>query len=91
MLTDHSRPPVTDSAEIGRLAGPDPRAAWQDCREPVLAVLSRIDLGAAVTTPVGPGTGSVLLRMVVIEPLVHAWDLATATGRPGTLDRTSCR
>lgn len=86
MLTGQARPPVTDPTELGRLAGPDPRAAWQDYRDAVLAVLSGIDPGAAVTTPGGPSTASAVLSMVVIEPLVHAWDLAIATGQPGTLD-----
>lgn len=86
MLTDHPQPPITDLTELGQLAGPDLRAAWQDSRKAVLAVLTGIDPDAAVTTPGGPSTGSAVLSMVVIEPVVHAWDLATATDQPGTLD-----
>jgi uncharacterized protein (TIGR03086 family) len=36
--------------------------------------------------PIGPVPGSTLIRIRAIDGLVHAWDLARATGQPTDLD-----
>ncbi len=87
MLTGRARPPVTDVAALALLAGPDPVQRWHSCRADTSAVLAGIDPGTAVTTPAGPSTASAVLGIAVIEPLVHAWDLATATGQQVGLDQ----
>jgi uncharacterized protein (TIGR03086 family) len=86
MLIGHPRPPVADDAALARLAGPHPVQSWRTCRADVTAVLTGVDAAATVTTPGGPSTAAAVLAMAVIEPLVHAWDLATAVGRPVHLD-----
>lgn len=83
MLNGLGTTPIIDAAE---LAVPDPHARWKRSRAETVAVLSGVDLAAAVHTPGGPSTGSAVLGMVVIEPLVHAWDLATSTGQAVELD-----
>jgi uncharacterized protein (TIGR03086 family) len=47
--------------------------------------------GAAVATPLGPRTVEQLLGIALVEPVVHTWDLATATGGPADLDPDAVR
>lgn len=71
-------PPATDPAAI---AGPDPRAAWHGCRAQLAAILDGLDPAAAVSGVPGVATIDEGLARAVIEPLVHGWDLAMATGQ----------
>ncbi len=89
MLTGHARPPVGDPGVLHRLAEPHPSARWRHTCDHATAVLAGVDPDAAVVTPAGPSTAAAVLSIAVIEPLVHAWDLATAAGQSVTLDRTA--
>ncbi|WP_448609576.1 hypothetical protein [Geodermatophilus sp. URMC 60] len=42
-------------------------------------------------TPLGPRTLGGLLGIALVEPVVHTWDLATATGQPADLDPDAVR
>lgn len=68
-------------SDPGRLAGDDPVSAWQAA---VMATQKRLDsaaLAASVSTPAGEVVlGEFLGHRVSLELLVHAWDLARATG-----------
>lgn len=66
--------PTGESSALSRLAGQ------------VLAALPGLDPDAVVATPRGPLPAEQLMGMALIEPVVHGWDLAVATGQPGTLD-----
>lgn len=84
MLTRQGlKPPVTD---LDLLAGPDPAANWRRSRQDTVAALANVDLDVAVTTPLGIRTVGDVLATVVIEPLVHAWDLAVVSGQQVQLD-----
>lgn len=76
--------PVDDP---GRLAWPDPVAAWLRARAACAAALTP----EALATPIRfGGFGELPLRDLldtyVLELLVHAWDLARAAGLPVRLD-----
>jgi uncharacterized protein (TIGR03086 family) len=78
--------PVADPAALGELAGRDPAASWRTCREETVAALEATDSETTVPTPAGPASVAQVLTIAVVEPLVHAWDLATAVGREVRLD-----
>lgn len=86
MLTGHLGPPIGDPSELGRLAAPEPRARWRHTSDGTSVVVRGIDPDAVVTTPAGASTAAAVLGIAVIEPLVHAWDLAIAADQPVTLD-----
>jgi uncharacterized protein (TIGR03086 family) len=77
------RPPHGDP---GTLAGTAPAAAWQAAHRDIEQVLATVNPTAQVATPMGPRTVADILSLAVIEPLVHAWDLARATGHAVRLD-----
>lgn len=68
------------------VAGQDPAAALQAAAAQVRSTLTTLDPLRVVETPRGPLPVEQLLAMALIEPVVHGWDLAVATGQPGTLD-----
>jgi uncharacterized protein (TIGR03086 family) len=84
-------------APVGRLsalmdgqrdaAGEDPRAAVTEAAAAVRAALAEPGaLERTVHHLIGDVPGSRLLQMRITENVVHAWDLATATGRPAAID-----
>lgn len=78
--------PTGDSSALSRLAGRDPADALRAAAGQVLAALPGLEPVAVIATPRGPLPAEQLLGMALIEPVVHGWDLAVATGQPGTLD-----
>lgn len=78
--------PTTDPAQLAALAEPDPVAAWLRTRTAVEAGLADLDPSTALDTPLGVRTGADILALAIIEPLAHAWDLATATGQDVRFD-----
>ena len=79
-------PPVTDPAALECLAGSDPAAAWYGACQHITRALAGIAPDTSVASPLGPQTVDRLLGIALIEPVVHAWDLATATGQAADLD-----
>ena len=88
---DGPRPPVTDPRELAALAGPDPAGSWRRAHEGTTATLAGVSPAASVATPLGPRTVEQLLGLALVEPVVHSWDLATATGQPADLDPEAVR
>lgn len=67
--------------------GRDPKATFATSLEQARAALAQPGLmERTVTTPLGESPGSVLLDMRVAELVVHAWDLARATGQSTDID-----
>ena len=66
---------------------PDPLVAWEDAADEALTACAEPEaLGRTVTGTGGPVTGAVLLEQRTAELVVHAWDLARATGADEHLD-----
>jgi uncharacterized protein (TIGR03086 family) len=80
------KPPVTDVTDLDLLAGSDPAVNWRRSRQDTVAALANVDLDVAVTTTLDIHTVGDVLATVVIEPLVHAWDLAVVSGQQVQLD-----
>lgn len=79
-------PPTSDVPALAALAGPDPASALRGATTEVRATLARLDPAVMAETPRGPLPVEQLLSMAVVEPFVHGWDLAVATGQHVTLD-----
>jgi uncharacterized protein (TIGR03086 family) len=78
--------PRLPHGDPGALAGTALAAAWQAAHRAIEQVLVTVNPAAQVVTPMGPRTVTDVLNLAVIEPLVHAWDLARATGHAIRLD-----
>jgi uncharacterized protein (TIGR03086 family) len=69
-------------ADPDRLAGDNPAGAWASAIAQVDTRLDTAALGTVVATPTGEAQlGEFLDQRVSMELLVHAWDLARATGQ----------
>jgi uncharacterized protein (TIGR03086 family) len=64
----------------------EPVAAWAAAARRVREVLAAVDPAAVVPSPLGEVPVAQVLDVVVVEPLVHAWDLARAGGLEVALD-----
>lgn len=84
MLRGHGRRPVEDDTAAG--TGPELVAMWHAAVRELTQMLADLDLDTVVPTPTRPRTVDELLTIGVIEPLIHAWDLAATTDRSITLD-----
>jgi uncharacterized protein (TIGR03086 family) len=72
-------------------AAPEPppatREAWEDTEAAVRTAIADPTLAEReFAGPAGQLTGSELLDMSLVEPLVHGWDLATAIGADAAID-----
>lgn len=72
-----------DGRDAGDLVGDDPVAAWAAA---VQVIASGLDTPGAlereIPMPFGPTPGTIVFEILKFDTLVHAWDLATATGQP---------
>ncbi|TYK42895.1 TIGR03086 family metal-binding protein [Actinomadura decatromicini] len=75
------------NADPARFAADDVLSSWRTARKECTAALTPAALSRPV--PLG-GLGDLplgdFLEGYILEPLVHAWDLAEATGQPSRLD-----
>jgi uncharacterized protein (TIGR03086 family) len=71
---------------LDQCAGTDPGAAAQSAADSIASLAELFDAGRVVCTPRGKMPLPQLWTVAVIEPVVHAWDLATATGQRVVLD-----
>jgi uncharacterized protein (TIGR03086 family) len=70
----------------GSAAGDDPLAAWRVARAGMMEALDPAALVRLVPGPWGPMPLGEILERSAMEFLVHAWDLAHATGQAAVLD-----
>lgn len=71
----------------GDLLGDDPAGAWERARDEELAAVGQLDsLDKKVHVSWGQIPASEYLSQVLLDHLVHGWDLARATGGDETLD-----
>ncbi|MFI6210329.1 TIGR03086 family metal-binding protein [Streptomyces sp. NPDC051041] len=77
------REPLRDPVEavVGQ-----PVTAWSATCRSMLDLLTTVDPNSCVASHHGEVTGEWVLTTAVIEPLVHAWDLAQAAGFETVLD-----
>ena len=76
---------VADTPRPDRSAdhlGDDPLAAFRDSVARLSGTFAKHDvLSGTYATPIGEGPGALLVRMRLSELVVHAWDIAKATGQ----------
>jgi uncharacterized protein (TIGR03086 family) len=85
-LDTEPRLPETDPGALAALAGDDPARTLRHAVQPLLRRVADLGPGATVTTPQGTLPVDAFLAVAMVEPAVHAWDLATATGQSLDLD-----
>lgn len=72
--------PPAEQAEAD-VAGADPVSSWNDCRDALLVALDQPGaLQNEFDGPVGRMTLDAAMGFFFADPLLHAWDVATATG-----------
>lgn len=76
----------SDADDPGSAAGDDPLAAWRVARADMMAALDQEALARLVPGPWGQMPLGEILERSGMEFLVHAWDLAQATGQAAVLD-----
>ena len=76
----------TGADGLARLAGDDPAATWRRAHQETVTALTRVDDDDVRATPLGDAPVFQLLATAVIEPLLHAWDLATSVGATADLE-----
>jgi uncharacterized protein (TIGR03086 family) len=76
----------SDADDPGSAAGDDPLAAWRVARADMMAALDQVALARLVPGPWGQMPLGEFLERSGMEFLVHAWDLAQATGQAAVLD-----
>ena len=82
-------PEINLQTEAG--PGDDPRAAWADTRDELLAALdTQGALQREADTPFGHMTVDRFVGILAIDPLTHTWDIATAVGIDPALDEDLC-
>ena len=77
---------ITDPGVLAQLAGRHPAAALDAIAAAVVADIADLDPTAVVLTPRGHLTVEQAMTIALIEPVIHAWDLGQALGRPVPLD-----
>lgn len=70
----------------GDLLGDDPLGAWDAAAEEAVAAADGVDLAATVHLSFGDVPAREYLHQLAADHLVHAWDLARATGQDESLD-----
>jgi uncharacterized protein (TIGR03086 family) len=78
--------PLADPLQAMTAADGQPAAAWLTTEQDMRNLLDTVDTASKVPTPQGQASIEAVLTTAVIEPLVHAWDLAQAAGVAVTLD-----
>jgi uncharacterized protein (TIGR03086 family) len=86
-------PPLLGGASVadvgttldGDLLGDDPVAAWHDSVMPALDAIGATPLDSIVHLSFGDFPAEEYLWQLTADALVHAWDLARATGQDETL------
>jgi uncharacterized protein (TIGR03086 family) len=69
------------------ITGADPHATWAELRDGVLEALDHQGvLQRVVPSPFGPMPLDTLIGTLLVDTLVHSWDLARATGADERLD-----
>jgi uncharacterized protein (TIGR03086 family) len=80
-------PTLNPYGQPGELVGDDPRAAWDRCRDSVLATLDGPGvLDRVVQTFRAQESVDSFIGWNVVDTLAHTWDLAGATGGDDRLD-----
>lgn len=83
LFRGESPPAVSAPAVYGRVPAGEFRTALEDL---LAAVQSDGAMERIVDTPIGQMDGETFARVVALDGLVHAWDLAVSTGRKYRID-----
>jgi uncharacterized protein (TIGR03086 family) len=78
--------PTSEPTKLRGLAGDEPAARLHEAADPLIARVRDLDARAVVLTPHGELPAEQFLTMVLVEPVVHGWDLAVAVRMPARLD-----
>lgn len=78
--------PTTGSAALRGLAGENPAAGLRAAVGPLIVRVRRMGDRELVGTAHGELPADQFLTMALVEPVVHGWDVAVATGQPARLD-----